>query len=68
MFRANMLGGQNPNFINSYFFNKTFIIEKLCFFDIHVKAISPMKNTNHVVLFRSSTSPPQLLSLYPTSL
>ncbi|WZZ43868.1 hypothetical protein YC2023_040127 [Brassica napus] len=39
-----------------------------CFFDIHVKAVSPMKNTKPLVLFRSSTSPPQSLSLYPTSL
>lgn len=39
-----------------------------CFFDIPVKVLSHVKNTNYVVLFRSSVSPPQSLSFYPTSL
>lgn len=37
-----------------------------CFFELHVKAVSPMYKTNLVVLFLSTKSLAQSLSLLPT--
>jgi len=34
-----------------------------CFFELHVNVMSPMYKTKHVVLFLSSISPAQSLSL-----